>query len=359
MLSYLLARLITLDSFFNVFRYITVRTGLALVTAFLIVVVLGPGTIRRLARFKLGQPIREDGPKNHAAKAGTPTMGGILIVGAVAVSSGLWAEIANPYFLMTMIVLLGYGAVGFADDYLKIKRRSSAGLRGRYKIVLEAAIGLAAIMTMASLTDLDTRLMVPFFKRLLPDLGLFYVVFALIVLLGSANAVNLTDGLDGLAIMPVALVALTYGAFAYLVSRLDTTAYLYLPFVRGAGELTVMCGAIMGAGLGFLWYNCHPAEVFMGDVGALGLGGAIGAMAVVTKHELVLLIVGGIFVAEALSVILQVGYFKWTHGKRIFLMAPLHHHFEQKGWPEEKVIVRFWIVQVILVLFALATLKLR
>jgi len=359
MLYYLLPKLVFIDTFFNVFKYITVRSGLSLVTAFMIVVLAGPWMIERLRVFKFGQPIREDGPKNHAAKAGTPTMGGVLIIGAVALSGLLWAELTNPYFIMCVIVMLGFAGVGFADDYLKIKRKNTAGLRGKYKIVIEAVVGLAALLLMGLMTEMDTRLLVPFFKELLPNLGVFYLAFALVVLLGGANAVNLTDGLDGLAILPVALVAMTYGIFGYLISRLDTTTYLFLPFIRGAGELTVFAGAIMGAGLGFLWYNCHPAEVFMGDVGALGLGGAIGAMAVVTKHELALLIVGGIFVAEALSVILQVGFLKWSGGKRLFLMAPLHHHFEQKGWKEEKVIVRFWIVQVLLVLLALATLKLR
>jgi len=359
MLYYLLPKLVALDSFFNVFRYITVRSGLAMVTAFLVVVLLGPWTIRRLAMFNLGQVIRDDGPETHLAKAGTPTMGGILIVAAIVSSGLLWADLANPYVVTALIITLGFAAVGFADDYLKIRREDSAGLRGKYKIVLEAAIAISALLYMTAADGQDTRLVLPFLKEVTPDLGVFYLVFAMVVILGSSNAVNLTDGLDGLAIMAVVVVAGTYAAFAYLVSRLDTTEYLYLPFISGAGELTVFCGAIMGAGLGFLWYNCHPAQIFMGDVGALGLGGAIGTVAVVTKHELVLVIVGGIFVMEALSVILQVGYFKWSGGKRIFRMAPLHHHFEQIGWHEEKVIVRFWIVQVLLALAALATLKLR
>lgn len=359
MLYYLLPKLVALDSFFNVFRYITVRSGLAMVTAFLVVVLLGPWTIRRLAMFNLGQVIRDDGPETHLAKAGTPTMGGILIVAAIMSSGLLWADLANPYVVTALIITLGFSAVGFADDYLKIRREDSAGLRGKYKIVLEAAIAISALLYMTAADGQDTRLVLPFLKEVTPDLGMFYLVFAMVVILGSSNAVNLTDGLDGLAIMPVVVVAGTYAAFAYLVSRLDTTEYLYLPFISGAGELTVFCGAIMGAGLGFLWYNCHPAQIFMGDVGALGLGGAIGTVAVVTKHELVLVIVGGIFVMEAVSVILQVGYFKWSGGKRIFRMAPLHHHFEQIGWHEEKVIVRFWIVQVLLALAALATLKLR
>jgi phospho-N-acetylmuramoyl-pentapeptide-transferase len=359
MLYYLLMKLQYLDSFFNVFRYLTVRSGLAMITSFLLVALLGDWAIRRLAILKFGQVVRDDGPSSHQSKAGTPTMGGLLIVGAMMLATLLWADLANPYVLTVLIVTLGYGAVGFADDYMKIRLEDSKGLRGRYKIILEAAIGLLAIIFMAAMDGGDTRLMVPFFKRVMPDLGIFYVVFALVVLLGCANAVNLTDGLDGLAIVPVVVVAGTYGAFAYLVSRQDATQYLYLPFIYGAGEMTVFCSAIMGAGLGFLWFNCHPADVFMGDVGALSLGGAIGTVAVVTKHELVLLLIGGIFVAEAASVILQVGYFKWTGGRRIFKMTPLHHHFEVTGWPENKVIIRFWIVQVLLALAGLSTLKLR
>jgi len=359
MLYFFLTRLQFLDTLFNVFRYITVRTGLALVTAFLVVALLGPRVIRRLTVLKFGQPIRDDGPSTHLAKTGTPTMGGILIVAAMVFAALLWCDLSNGYVHTILFVTVGYGAVGFADDYLKIKKKNAKGFSGKNKIVVEAAIGLAAILYLTYMGTGDTRLMVPFFKRVMPDLGVFYLILALVVMLGSSNAVNLTDGLDGLAILPTVLVAGTYGTFAYLVGRTDASQYLYIPYIRGAGELTVYCGAIIGAGLGFLWYNCHPAEVFMGDVGALSLGGAIGTVAVVSKHELALLLVGGIFAAEALSVILQVGYFKLTGGKRIFKMAPLHHHFEQLGWPEEKVIVRFWIIQVLLALAGLATLKLR
>ncbi len=367
MLFYLLTKLVWLDSFFNVFGYVTVRSGLAMFTSFIIAVLAGPRVIRRLAEMKVGQVIRDDGPETHLSKAGTPTMGGVFIVGSIVASTLLWADVGNVYLIAVLIVAVGYGAVGFADDYMKIKRKDSGGLSGKYKIVLEAVIGLAAILFMAYAANdmpgdsggFDTVLRFPFFKELAPDLGAFYLVFALVVLLSGANSVNLTDGLDGLAIFPVIMVAMTYAAIAYLAARTDASAYLYIPFIYGAEELTVFCGALMGAGLGFLWYNCHPAEVFMGDVGALSLGGALGCVAVATKHEFILLIAGGIFVAETLSVILQVGYFKATGGKRIFMMAPLHHHFEQKGWHEEKVIVRFWIVQILLVLFALATLKLR
>jgi phospho-N-acetylmuramoyl-pentapeptide-transferase len=385
MLYYFLYSLEWVDNFFNVFRYITVRAGLSMITSFLIVAIMGPWTIRRLSALRASQVIRSDGPETHLAKAGTPTMGGVLVIAAILLTSLLWADPANPYIITVLIVTCGFAAVGFADDYLKIRRKDSDGLNGKYKIVLEAAIALAAMVFLAALQAQGsgglpaegpvttaaasvhykpivvtfTTLVIPFFKNLLPDLGLFYLLLALVVILGSANAVNLTDGLDGLAIFPVVVVAGTYATFVYLVGRVDVSAYLYLPFIKGAGEVSVFCAAIMGAGLGFLWYNCHPAEVFMGDVGALGLGGAIGTVAVIAKHEIVLVLVGGIFVAEALSVILQVGFFKATGGKRIFRMAPLHHHFEQVGWPEEKVIVRFWIVQVLLALAALATLKLR
>jgi phospho-N-acetylmuramoyl-pentapeptide-transferase len=373
MLYYLLPQLRHLLGFFNVFQYITVRSGLAMVTAFMIVVLFGPRTIKRLAMLRVGQVIRDDGPETHLAKAGTPTMGGVLLVVAIVSATLLWADPANLYVITVLIVTCGFAAVGFADDYLKIRRKDSGGLRGRYKIVIEAAIALIALVLMAKLQAAQpvvevekgvivvppTTLVFPFLKSLMKDIGVFYLVFALVVILSSSNSVNLTDGLDGLAILPVVVVAGTYATFAYLVAREDASKYLYIPFIFEAGELTVFCGAIMGAGLGFLWYNCHPAEVFMGDVGALSLGGAIGTVAVVTKHELVLLLIGGIFVAEAASVILQVGYFKWTGGKRIFKMTPLHHHFEVTGWPENKVIIRFWIVQVLLALAGLSTLKLR
>ncbi len=374
MLYYLLVELTAIDSFFNVFSYITVRSGLALGSAFLIVAVLGPRTITRLKMLRVRQVIRDDGPETHLNKAGTPTMGGVLIIAAIVAAALLWADPLNPYVITVLIVTIGYAGVGLADDYLKIRNKDAGGLNGKYKIVLEAAIGLIAVLVMTwlqpSIPDPETilketiivdpnTLVIPFIKEFMPNISFFYLILAMVVMFGSANAVNLTDGLDGLAIMPVVIVAGTYAAFAYMVSRQGTSGYLLVPFINGAGEITVFCAAIMGAGLGFLWYNCHPAEVFMGDVGALGLGGAIGTVAVITKHELVLVIVGGIFVAEAVSVILQVGYYKFSGGKRIFRMAPLHHHFEELGWPEEKVIVRFWIIQVLLALAALATLKLR
>jgi phospho-N-acetylmuramoyl-pentapeptide-transferase len=359
MLYYLLPDLESTIGFFRVFQFITVRSGLAMFTAFLVVVIFGNRTIERLRKLKVDQIIREDGPPTHKTKVGTPTMGGVLIVAAVVASALLWTELFNPIIICVLMVTAAFGAIGFVDDYLKIKRKDAKGFKGSYKIVLEALIVVAALMLLAWSGKADSQLWLPFFKELTPDLAGFFVVFALFVVLGSSNAVNITDGLDGLAIMPVVMVIATFGVIAYLIGREDTSQYLYIPFIYGAGELTVFAGAVIGAGLGFLWYNCHPAQVFMGDVGSLSLGGAIGMMAVITKHELVLILVGGIFVVEVLSVILQVGYFKLTRGKRILLMAPLHHHFEQKGWPEEKVIVRFWIIQVLLVLSALATLKLR
>jgi phospho-N-acetylmuramoyl-pentapeptide-transferase len=359
MLYYLLPKLVFIDSFFNVFNYITTRSGMAMFTAFALSVILAPITIKRLTALKVGQVIRDDGPETHLAKAGTPTMGGVLIIGTILVSTIMWADLTNKYVIMVLIITVGFAAVGFIDDFMKIRNKDSGGLNGKYKIVIEAAIGLGAIMLLSYMGGVDTKLMFPFVKEMFPDITIFYLVLALVVLLASTNAVNLTDGLDGLAIFPVVVVAMTFGVIAYLAARSDMSSYLYIPFINGAGEMTVFCAAIMGAGLGFLWYNCHPAQIFMGDVGALGLGGALGAVAIVTKHELVLIIVGGIFVAEALSVILQVLYFKMSGGKRIFKMAPLHHHFEQSGWKEEQVIVRFWIVQILLAMFALATLKLR
>jgi phospho-N-acetylmuramoyl-pentapeptide-transferase len=359
MLYFMLTRLVFVDRFFNVFGYITVRAGLAMFTAFVLAVIAGKPTIAWLSRLKFGQVIRDDGPTSHLKKAGTPTMGGVLIVFAVIVATLFWSSFWKPIPIAALFVTLGFGAVGFADDWLKIKQKNTHGLRGKYKIVIEAAIAIAALLFLAATNNLETRVVLPFLKNVRPDLGVLYFVLALIVILGASNAVNLTDGLDGLAIMPVVIVAGTFAVIAYLVARYDAALYLFLPQIRGAEELAVFLAAIVGAGLGFLWFNCHPAQVFMGDVGALSLGAAIGLTAVIVKFEIVLVIAGGIFVAEALSVILQVGYFKMTGGKRLFRMAPLHHHFEQLGWPEEKVIVRFWIVQILLALATLATLKLR
>ena len=343
---------------FNVFRYITFRVGLAVVTAFLLSLLLGPWLIEKLKSWHAGQVIRSDGPETHLKKAGTPTMGGVLIVGAVAVSTLAWSDLKNVYIWTVLIITLGFALIGFWDDYLKIVRQNSQGLSARKKLLYQAAVTGAGLAFMLVLDGYDYRLSVPFIKTFTPNLRVFYVLFAAFIIMGSSNAVNLTDGLDGLAIGPVAIVAATYTLFAYIVGRADYTAYLNLPHVVGAGELAIFCGALFGASLGFLWFNTYPAQVFMGDVGALALGGAIGAVAVVTKHELVLGLVGGLFVVEALSVIIQVFWYKRTH-RRVFLMAPLHHHFEKKGWAEPKIIVRFWIVQIILALMAISTLKLR
>lgn len=347
---------------FNVFRYLTFRIGISMLTSFLIVVLLGPYVIKRLRSLKIGEVIREDGPEAHKRKAGTPTMGGILILGSILITTFLWAKISNIYIITASLLTLGFGLIGLTDDIWKLKSAGKAhkGMPGKLKFLLEILVGLCVLVLMVYLNGYDFRLWVPFFKNVHPEIGLWaYLGFAMLVVLGSSNAVNLSDGLDGLAIAPVVVVALTYTIFAYISGRTDYTQYLALPYVAGSSEICIFTSAIVGAGLGFLWFNSYPAEVFMGDVGSLSLGSGIAAAAIITKQEFALLIVGGLFVVEALSVILQVGYFKWTHGKRIFLMAPIHHHFEKKGWAEPKIIVRFWIVQIILALLALSTLKLR
>ncbi len=346
---------------FNLFRYLTFRTGGALITAFLIVLFFGPSFIRWLKRKQgEGQPIRADGPQTHLSKKGTPTMGGLLIVLAGVVSTLLWADPANPYIWVLLFVFLGFGAVGFADDYLKLTRKNTAGVSGKKRLGVEFGISLLACIIMICLErgSMATTLTIPFFKNILIDIGWFYVPFVLVVMVGTANAVNLTDGLDGLVSIPVIMATLVFVIIAYVVGRADYASYLQIYHVKQAAELTVFGGALIGGTLGFLWYNAHPAQVFMGDTGSLALGGALGALAVATKHELVLAIAGGVFVMEALSDIIQVGSYKLT-GKRVFLMAPIHHHFEKKGWSETTVVVRFWIVSILLALFALATLKLR
>ncbi len=345
----------------NVFRYITFRTGGALMTAALFVFLFGPSMIDML-RLKQGkgQPIREDGPKTHLAKRGTPTMGGLMILSGVTVSTLLWANLSNWYVWIVLGVTLAYGAIGFYDDYLKVTKRTTDGFSSRIRFGLEllvAAVATYAIMKL-SVGQFSGKLAVPFFKNMLIDLGPFFVLFGVVVIAGSGNAVNLTDGLDGLAIVPVMIAAATFGVFAYVSGRFDWARYLQVHYISGTGELAIICGALIGAGLGFLWFNAPPAMIFMGDTGSLALGGALGAIAVATKHEIVLAIVGGLFVLEALSVIIQVASFKMT-GKRVFRMAPLHHHFEQKGWAEATVVVRFWIISVCLALAGLATLKLR
>ncbi len=343
---------------FNVFRYITFRAVLGMLTALLIALVLGPAVIRGLKRLRVGQTVRNDGPERHLQKEGTPTMGGVLILLGVAVGTVAWADPAEPAVWLVLLVTLGFGAVGFADDYLKVVRRNSRGLSARVKfwsLVAVAAVGCGALWAMPGF---DTRLAVPFFKNLRPDLGVAYVPFAVFVVVGAGNAVNLTDGLDGLAIGPVITASLTYLVFTYAAGHARIAEYLQIPYVPGAGELAVFCAAMAGAALGFLWYNAYPAQVFMGDVGSLSLGGALGMAAVVSKFEFVLAVVGGVFVLETLSVVLQVASYK-TRRKRIFRMAPIHHHFELKGWAEPKIIVRFWIISIILALLGLATLKLR
>lgn len=345
---------------FNVFRYITFRSALAVLTSVLICFIWGPRIIEWLRRLSLTQQIRDDGPKMHLAKAGTPTMGGIMIILSITVSILLWADLGNVYIQLMMVSLIGFGAIGFADDYLKVIRRSPGGLRARYKIVLQIviALGIGLFLYMNPEDQYVDVLSVPFFKRWLIDLGWFYIPFSVFVIVGSSNAVNLTDGIDGLAIGLVAVAALANGALVYISGHKGLSEYLQVLFLAQTGELTVFCGALFGAALGFLWYNSHPADVFMGDVGSLSLGGSLGTLAVITKHEIVLAVVGGVFVVETLSVVLQVASFKLT-GKRIFRMAPIHHHFELLGWPENKVIVRFWIVGILLALLSLATLKVR
>lgn len=346
----------------NVFRYITFRTGGATVTALLISFLFGPRLIALLkAKQRRGQPIREDGPQTHVIqKQGTPTMGGFLILVGLVPSVLLWADLKNPYVWIVLFVTLGFGAVGFADDYLKVSKISPKGVPGRVKLFFEFIIALVAMwaLVLVASEPLQTALTVPFFKTLLVELGGFFFLFGALVIVGSSNAVNLTDGLDGLAIVPVMIAAASLGLIVYLVGNAVFADYLQIHFVPGTGELAVFCGALIGAGLGFLWYNAPPAMVFMGDTGSLALGGALGAIAVAAKHELVLAIIGGLFVLEAVSVIMQVASFKLT-GKRVFRMAPLHHHFEQKGWAEPTVVVRFWIISVVLAMAGLATLKLR
>jgi len=347
---------------FNLFRYITLRTGGAVVTALIVSFIFGPAIIRWLKSKQVeGQPIRDDGPPSHLlTKTGTPTMGGVLILLAVGVATLLWADLTNRYVWASLVVTIGFGAIGFVDDYLKLTRRSSKGLSGRLKLTAQVVIGGAVTYWISSLSGgpLSTGLAVPFFKEVLVPLGWFFIPWALLVLVGASNAVNLTDGLDGLAIMPVLIAAVCFALIAYLVGNAVFSGYLQIPLVRGSGELAVFCGALIGAALGFLWFNAPPAMVFMGDTGSLSMGGALGVISIITKHELVLAIVGGLFVLETVSVIVQVVSFKMT-GKRIFRMAPLHHHFEQKGWAESTIVIRFWIIATILALVGLATLKLR
>ncbi|MCW9710612.1 phospho-N-acetylmuramoyl-pentapeptide-transferase [Avibacterium sp. 21-586] len=360
MLVWLAEYLQQYQSGFNVISYITVRAILALLSALLISLWIGPKVIRRLQILKFGQEVRNDGPESHLSKKGTPTMGGIMILFAITVSTLLWANLANPYVWFSLFVLLGYGAVGFVDDYRKITRKNTDGLIARWKYFWLSAIALVAVFGMYAVgKDTDaTRLVVPFFKEVMPQLGLFYVVLAYFVIVGTSNAVNLTDGLDGLAIMPTVFVAGAFALIAWATGNVEWSNYLYIPHIKYTSELVVFCTAIVGAGLGFLWFNTYPAQVFMGDVGSLALGGALGVVAVLVRQEFLLVIMGGVFVMETLSVILQVGSYK-LRKQRIFRMAPIHHHFELKGWPEPRVIIRFWIISLMLVLLGLVTLKLR
>lgn len=343
----------------NVFRYITFRTICASLTALIICLVFMPLVIRLLSEKQIGQYIRKVGPQSHQGKAGTPTMGGVLILLSIFVSTLLWADLKNFYVWIILFVGLGFFAIGFADDHLKQIQKRNRGLSVRAKFLLQILIAALAGAAIYVYPEFNTRITVPFFKTVTPDLGAGYILFAVLIIVGASNAVNLTDGLDGLAIGPVIITAATYMLFAYVTGHIKIAHYLQIHYVAGVGEITILCGAMAGAGLGFLWYNTHPAEIFMGDVGSLPLGALLGIIAVITKHEFLLVLVGGIFVMEALSVILQVGYFKLTHGQRIFLMSPIHHHFELKGWKESKVIVRFWIISIILALMAISTLKLR
>jgi phospho-N-acetylmuramoyl-pentapeptide-transferase len=347
-------------SAFSVVQYLTFRAILGVLTAWGFCLILGPPVIRRLNKLQIGQAVRLDGPQSHLSKSGTPTMGGALILMAIFLSSLLWSDLSNRYVWVVLAVTFVFGAVGWVDDYRKVVEKNSRGLPARWKYFWQSVAGLGAsvFLYITATGPAETQLIVPFFKTVALDMGLFYIVFSYLVIVGSSNAVNLTDGLDGLAIMPTVMVGGALGVIAYLVGNAQFAEYLHIPFILGTGELVVFCAALGGAGLGFLWFNTYPAQVFMGDVGALALGAAIGTIAVVTRHEIVLFIMGGIFVLETVSVILQVASFKLT-GKRIFRMAPIHHHFELKGWPEPRVIVRFWIITVMLVLFGLATLKLR
>ena len=352
---------------FNVFNYITLRAVLATMTALAISFVVGPKLIRKLTEYKVGQSVRDDGPKTHLIKAGTPTMGGALILVAIAISTLLWADLSNRYVWVVLLTTMGFGIIGFVDDWRKVVYRNPKGLSAKAKYFWQSAIGfgVAIYLVQTAVLPAETTLYVPFFKHLVfPMSSIAFVVLTYLVLVGSSNAVNLTDGLDGLAIMPTLMISAALAIFAYVTGHIFFSKYLGIPYVPGTGELMVFCAAMSGAGLGFLWFNAYPAEVFMGDVGALALGAALGAVAVIVRQEIILFVMGGVFVVETLSVAIQVTYFRYTkkkygEGRRIFLMAPLHHHYEQKGWKETQVVVRFWIITMMLVLVGLASLKIR
>jgi phospho-N-acetylmuramoyl-pentapeptide-transferase len=358
MFYHLLYPLHEIFSFFNVFRYITFRTIYAILTGLLISFLIGPWVIEKLKAFQIRQVVREDVPSRHMAKNGTPTMGGSLILAALVIPILLWSDLTNRYTWIVLLTTLAFGALGFLDDHKKVQDKKGIGIKARYKFPIEVAMALVISLILFFGFDHDSRLVFPFFKKVTPDLGDWYILFAVLVIVGTANAVNLTDGLDGLAIGPVLIAGGTFMLFCYLAGNYRFATYLQIPFVKGSGELTVICGAVIGSGLGFLWFNTYPAQVFMGDVGSLALGATLGTIAVITKQEFLLVIVGGIFVMEALSVIIQVISYQLRR-KRVFRMAPIHHHFELKGWAEPKIIVRFWIIGIILGLIAISTLKLR
>lgn len=358
MLYHLFYPLATDIKLFNIFRYLTFRTIYAMITALVVCFILGPWIIRKLESLQARQVIRTDGPESHLQKQGTPTMGGVIILAAIVIPTLLWADLTNQYIWITLFITIGYGVIGFVDDYKKVVKKNTKGLSARQKLFWQVLLAGSVAVYLFLKPGFSEQLFFPLFKNFHPDLWIWFIPFATLVIVGASNAVNLTDGLDGLAIGPVAINAATYMLFSYIAGHATLAAYLQIPRVVGAGELAVLCGAMVGAGLGFLWYNSYPAEVFMGDVGSLSLGGTLGTIAVLTKQEILLVIVGGIFVVEALSVIFQVGSYKYR-GKRIFRMAPIHHHFELKGVAEPKIIVRFWIISIILALIAISTLKMR
>ncbi|MBV7315754.1 phospho-N-acetylmuramoyl-pentapeptide-transferase [Shewanella sp. NIFS-20-20] len=360
MLVYLAEYLTQFYTGFNVFSYLTFRAILGLLTALVFSLWWGPKMIERLQLLQIGQVVRNDGPESHFSKRGTPTMGGLLILAGIFISVLLWGDLDSRYVWVMLFVLAAFGLIGFVDDYRKVVRKDTKGLIARWKYILQslAALAIAVYLYFSSMHPGETQLVVPFFKDVMPQLGLMFIVLAYFTIVGSSNAVNLTDGLDGLAIVPTVMVAAAFALIAYLSGHAQFSSYLHIPYLPGAGELVIVCTAIVGAGLGFLWFNTYPAQVFMGDVGSLSLGAALGAMAVLVRQEILLVIMGGVFVMETLSVILQVGSYK-LRGQRIFRMAPIHHHYELKGWPEPRVIVRFWIISLFLVLLGLATLKLR
>lgn len=359
MLYHLLYPLHDYHAIFNVFRYITFRTAYATLTALIISLILGPWIIKKLSQYGARQYIREEGPSSHKSKEGTPTMGGVLILFPALFSTVLWADLTNYYVWVVVFVTLAFGSIGFVDDYTKLARKNNRGLGIKAKLFVQISIAITAALLLYLNPEFNSQLILPFFKKVMPDLGWFYVVFILLVIVGCSNAVNLTDGLDGLAMGLLVIAYTTYLVFSYCAGHFNIANYLQIAYVTHSGELAVFCGAMVGASMGFLWFNAYPAQVFMGDVGSLALGASLGTVAVIIKQEIILLLVGALFVVEALSVIFQVGYFRLSHGGRIFKMAPIHHHFELKGWSEPKIIVRFWIIAIMLALLAVSTLKLR